>query len=977
MTPDCFFEKPPSVLHIAGKTSRLLCLLLSLGAPQWAATPPLQRMVVTIVNKHFAPARPVADARVSLTYFDRSGKITDALELTNRDGQTELRVSPEAQESGDLRIEVSDAPGLVIYQPPEGRVKRIEPTAVALLPKGSPALLDPPQIEAMLDRLSRLTIQNQHLQLSVARLESQKSDFDRLIHEWADANGLPYADVNARMQSWAADVLADKQEKSLDRQAAAELALRHFGRAALLYQAKVNTFDARLDRKQREFLQETRQDLRGALQASQQAAAALQFDHHFSEATRTVDDQVNRAGEAHRRFPEDAPLRQIWLWGRLLAEALRVKEGENALAQGNAPNSGAQLFDRVAANCQDLLKQLDKSQESDTWAYTELILVWAYLLRSETSTSREAAQFRTQAIDASQAALDASSQEKDPKGWAFLQTFVGLALAAQAARSMTDGHIASDKASDMLVRAAADFRAAIEVYKKADDPKSWASTKTLLAAILAVQGLIEKGSRAAELSAEAEAADREALKVFTAPDYPDDRASTLEGLGNVLFSRADGAPGGPSRGLWAEAAQAYREALDIRKEQGEPLKLANAQDFLGSLLRRQAGNSPPGEAVGLLAEAVAVFRAEAAVITMKTYPQRWARIQGDLGDALAMHGARVAGDQSTELLAQAASAYREAFQVFTQQDYPERWARTQCHLGAVLTLQGQRATAGESTGLLAQAVAAYGHALEVFTRQDYPQDFALAKTGLGRALVQQVQRVDSTRSAELLKQAIEEYRAALEVFSKQEYPREWTSTQDDIGTLLAIQAARTSGPQSADLLAQAAAAYNAALETDPKNPRVLSSLGSFYHEHLNDFAKAYTVMLRLEAAEPSDDNRLNLAEAALTTSRFADCLDSVNSTDEAHMQGALVPVRQVLLFACQWGAGQNQVVAQTADGLSRYATGVPQGGWTTSGDRKYLATAPEFASGREMWIRLFQFLEKRDGPSMAEAAHSLRDLIGH
>ncbi len=73
--------------------------------------------------------------------------------MTNPKGQAWLVVSEDAAQRGGLRIEFDGASNLVIYQPADGQLAALPTTMkVSMLPKGSPALLGPAQIEAMLHR---------------------------------------------------------------------------------------------------------------------------------------------------------------------------------------------------------------------------------------------------------------------------------------------------------------------------------------------------------------------------------------------------------------------------------------------------------------------------------------------------------------------------------------------------------------------------------------------------------------------------------------------------------------------------------------------------------------------------------------------------------------------------------------------------------------------------------------------------------
>ena len=173
---------------------------------------------------------------------------------------------------------------------------------------------------------------------------------------------------------------------------------------------------------------------------------------------------------------------------------------------------------------------------------------------------------------------------------------------------------------------------------------------------------------------------------------------------------------------------------------------------------------------------------------------------------------------------------------------------------------------------------------------------------------------------------------------------------------------------------QAATVLDAVLDADPGNIQALSGLASLYHEYIGDFPKAYALMARLEKADHSVPNRLNLAEASFTMANFSGCLDLLSTTRPEEMPVSLATTRQVLFFACQWGAGKQKAAMETAQALEKYAGTLTRPAWTTSGDRKYLAAAPEFQQGRTLWIKLFQALENGDGVSLLEAAHALTAL---
>jgi hypothetical protein len=163
-------------------------------------------MAVVVVDAHLQPAQPVQSIRVSLTYLNNAMLITASQDVTNRSGQVLLQVSPTAAQSGDLRIEITGASDLVVYQPADGQLAGLPATVtISLLPKGSPALLGPVQIEAMLRRLSFQNNAKSHeinaLKGALAAAQSQKpDDLTAAMMEWAKANGFAIADVDKQVR---------------------------------------------------------------------------------------------------------------------------------------------------------------------------------------------------------------------------------------------------------------------------------------------------------------------------------------------------------------------------------------------------------------------------------------------------------------------------------------------------------------------------------------------------------------------------------------------------------------------------------------------------------------------------------------------------------------------------------------------------------------------------------------------------------
>jgi tetratricopeptide (TPR) repeat protein len=579
-----------------------------------------------------------------------------------------------------------------------------------------------------------------------------------------------------------------------------------------------------------------------------------------------------------------------------------------------------------------MLAQIDESTEPEQWASVQFVIGSAALyLGVQVPNYKDAAEFRSQAVAAARATVDASSKQKDPKKWAEYANYYALMLATTSTYSYHQGQLSEQQASESLSQAVDQLRSVLEIRTRSENPLDWANAQMLIGDILSLQSMRTSGKHATELLTQAEASTRAALEVFTKADHPEDWSMAERSLGNVLLARAQTTSGNQAHDLTLQGAAAIQTSLQGTARQKDPLDWANAQHSLADLLHTESKDFSGSQAIDLLTQSAVALRFELEVITKASAPLRWAGIQIDLGSVLTQladrYNSQAQATQAADCQSQAAAAYRAALEVYNRQNNSDRWARTQWALGAVLFAQSQTATPNQSTDLLAQAAAAYTGALEVITMQTSPQD--------------------------------------------------WGNMQTTLGQIRGAQGVHSSGRQAKEFFTQSAEALSAALQVAPKNANTLSLISSLYHDFLIDFPKAYDYATRAEAAAPNDGNKLNLAEAALTTSRFSTCIDLINSVNQAQLDPRYTSGRLTLLFACQWGAGQHPAASQTAEALAASAATLTKQDWSTAGDRVYLAAAPEFSANHSLWIKLFQSLEQGDGPSLADAAHTIHQGAGN
>ncbi len=158
---------------------------------------------------------------------------------------------------------------------------------------------------------------------------------------------------------------------------------------------------------------------------------------------------------------------------------------------------------------------------------------------------------------------------------------------------------------------------------------------------------------------------------------------------------------------------------------------------------------------------------------------------------------------------------------------------------------------------------------------------------------------------------------------------------------------------------------------DGGNGEGCTYLSTQYHDRLFDFEPALNAAQRAVNINPSADNRLNLAEANLTTAHFDTCLQVVANLSDMSLTAPTVVARDVLKMACQWGSQRSADSLATASLVSKEATRMEKNAWNSAGDLHFLATSPAFKSGREAWIALFTSLQAGDSAGMVAALHKL------
>ncbi len=307
-------------------------------------------------------------------------------------------------------------------------------------------------------------------------------------------------------------------------------------------------------------------------------------------------------------------------------------------------------------------------------------------LQAERGTGAELMDLFAQAAQAYAAALKVFTKADTPHDWANTQESLGNLFEAEGRL-----HGCDREAVDFFSHEVAAERAALEVYTKADLPQAWAGAQMNLGNALENQGRCSRRlgpDDAMDPLAQAAQAYRAAQEVYTKADFPEDWADAQQSLGNLLDDLAERTSGAQAAAFFAQAVQAYRAELEVRTKSAFPEDWADTQHSLGNALDDQGEQSSGAQAAAFFAQAVQAFRADLEVRTKSAFPEDWADAQDSLGNALDDQAGVSSGKQAAALLAQEVQAFRAELEVRTKSAFPKDWAYAQDHLKDALIDEG-------------------------------------------------------------------------------------------------------------------------------------------------------------------------------------------------------------------------------------------------------------------------------------------------
>ena len=521
------------------RTGSAVLLLLGIGCAALAAvaqTPgPSLNVTVIVTNAIAQPPQPVKAVHVSLTHLISAQLAVDAQGPTNPRGEAQLLISQSAARNGDLRIVISGASNLVVYEPADGQLSGLKsPVKVVLLPTGSLALLGPSQIQAY---LHRLLLQVNSLQKQViaqktvaGQGQGQQQYLTTALADFAQTTGLSHEQVNQQVAIWAQNIrLQAARATTAEQKALAAFALKDYAAAADDYKQAADATREQIDgheasaaahqKASENEVDAARDDLRQLINQCQSAAGADQLSLKYHDATKTLESAVATADAEAKKHPDDIGFHELWLQAASATARARWHEGDVSPA-----NESLSLLAQSAADFDSLAH--DYAALGDRQAVAAAQYGLGDVLNDEgvRAGGDKASALLDQAVEAYRNALEVRTRVASPQDWAATQRGLGNALEDQGQRA------AGDKAVALLDQAAAAYRNALQVYTKADLPQDWAMTQYNLGITLKEEGQRASGDKAVALFDQAAEACRNALDVYNKADFPRYWAMTMRGL---------------------------------------------------------------------------------------------------------------------------------------------------------------------------------------------------------------------------------------------------------------------------------------------------------------------------------------------------------------------------------------------------------------------------------------------------------------
>ncbi|MFQ5677591.1 MAG: hypothetical protein ACE5G1_17005, partial [bacterium] len=279
-------------------------------------------------------------------------------------------------------------------------------------------------------------------------------------------------------------------------------------------------------------------------------------------------------------------------------------------------------------------------------------------------------------------------------------------------------------------------------------------------------------------------------------------------------------------------------------------------------------------------KATQAYKQALAYISKTEQPELWAATVLNIGQSFADLGVRSKPSPEEKILKSAEEAAMKALEIFKREKYPDKWAEAQTVLGETRVYLGVRALkAEEAHKHLQDGITGLQSALQVVTREKQPNYWSKIQNSLGLGLSEQGFRKSGEESNRLILDSITAYRNALDVRTYKSTAAEWAQTQNNLATTFYFL---KDWPKVAECNSNV-------LRVFPDSETAYKDASDLYQKVLFNFDKAFKLNRQWVARHPNDlFEKIKLVEKYLTTGRFAECQEQINTYKQSQDYSALV-----------------------------------------------------------------------------------------
>lgn len=302
--------------------------------------------------------------------------------------------------------------------------------------------------------------------------------------------------------------------------------------------------------------------------------------------------------------------------------AAALKEAETLFHQAEATEAdAATLFGKAVTSYQSALAALDREKQRTDWVRAQVGLAAALVSQAERTVGQAAWDQLEEAKKAAGLALEVVQKDAELRMWAEAQHQLGRALRSEGA------FVSGAEGEKLRTDGIAALRAALTGHDAKRDALALALIQADLGLALFSDAQSRENEPARQMLIEAAAAFRASLATFTQAGHPREWGDSQNLLGHSLREQFLRAGSSGDVALLNAAIAAYEAALAVRPRASMPVAWLLIKNNIGTAKQLLASVKEGEERSELLRQGYASIGEALEVATPEAYPQFWAPLR--------------------------------------------------------------------------------------------------------------------------------------------------------------------------------------------------------------------------------------------------------------------------------------------------------------------------------------------------------------